>query len=66
MLLSYMRNKMIAENKPELASFLLDLNKHYYAAKGQIFQQLNIFHQRNLGCSTLVVLTLYFAVLREK
>ena len=29
--LSYVRTKIIAENKPELASFLLDL---YYAAEG--------------------------------
>ena len=32
-LLSYIRNKIIAE-KNKLASFLLDLRKHYYADKG--------------------------------
>ena len=30
-LVSYARNKIIAENKPELESFLLDLYKQYYA-----------------------------------
>ena len=32
-LVSYVRNKIIAKNKPELASFLLDLYKQYYAAE---------------------------------
>ena len=34
LLLSYRRNKIIADNKPELASFSLDLYKHCYAAEG--------------------------------
>ena len=33
-LLSFVRNKIIAENKLELTSFLLDLYKEYYAAEG--------------------------------
>ena len=32
-LVSYVRNKIIAENKPEPAPFLLDLYKQYYPAE---------------------------------
>ena len=43
--LSYVRTKIIAENKPELASFLLDL---YYAAKGGNENDLAAYNVQNM------------------
>ena len=47
-LLSYVRNKIIAENKPELASFLLDLYKQCYAAEGGNENDLAVYNFQNM------------------
>ena len=47
-LLSYVRNKIIAENKPELASFLLDLCKQYYAAEGGNKNEVAAYNVQNM------------------
>ena len=47
-LLSYVRNKIIAENKPELATFLLDLYKQYYAAEGGNENDLVAYNAQNM------------------
>ena len=49
-LLSYIRNKIIAENKPALASFLLDPYKNYYAAKGGNEIDLAAYSIKNICC----------------
>ena len=48
MLLSYIRNKIIAENKLDLASFLLDLNKHHYPAEGGNENDLVAYSFKNI------------------
>ena len=47
-LLSYIRNKIIAENKPELASFSLDLFNQYYAAEGGNENDLPAYNVQNM------------------
>ena len=47
-LVSYARNKIIAENKPELASFLLDLYKQYYATEGGNENDLAAYNVQNM------------------
>ena len=49
-LVSYARNKIIAENKPELASFLLDLYKQYYATEGGNENDLAAYNVQNMCC----------------
>ena len=47
-LLSYVRNKIIAENKPDLASSLLNLYKNYYAAEGGNENDLAAYNVKNI------------------
>ena len=47
-LISYARNKIIPENKPEVASFLLDLYKQYYAAEGGNENDLATYNVQNM------------------
>ena len=47
-LLSYVRNKIIAENIPEVASFLLDLCKQCYAAEGGNENDLAVYNVQNM------------------
>ena len=49
-LVSYARNKIIAENKPELASFLLDLYKQHYATEGGNENDLAAYNVQNMCC----------------
>ena len=49
-LVSYARNKIIAENKPELASFLLDLYKQYYTTEGGNENNLAAYNVQNMCC----------------
>ena len=47
-LLNYVRKKLIAENKPKLVSFLLDLCKQYYAAEGGNENNLAAYNVQNI------------------
>ena len=47
-LVSYVRNKIIAENKPELPAFLLDLYKQYYGVEGGNENDLAAYNVQNM------------------
>ena len=47
-ILSYVRNKIIAEIKPEVAPFLLDLHKQCYAAEGGNENDLAVYNVQNM------------------
>ena len=47
-LVTYVRNKIIAENKPELAPFLLDLYKQHYPAEGGNENDLAAYNVQNM------------------
>ena len=46
--LSYVRKKTIAENKPELACFLIDLYKQYYGTEGGNEINLAAYNVQNM------------------
>ena len=47
-LVTYVRNKITAENKPELAPFLLDLYKQHYPAEGGNENDLAAYNVQNM------------------